>query len=277
MTGTNVIITVCTVVAVALACMEPPTAIAEQAKATINQPEQDAEDSEADIDEETLTILKKATDYLTGLKQFTIKAVKSTDVVQESGQKLQFTTGIEVAIRRPNRFFGSWARDDGTIRQLWYNGETVTLYEDTENVFGQIQAPDTIDEMLDYMETVLKSPQPLTDIFDNDLSYLAELPLSGSYVGVSYLDGIACDHLAFRGEAADWQLWIDRGEKPLIHKIVLTYKELQGEPQIAARMLNWNIQPTISDDLFQFSPPEGAREIRVVVSKRGKPGEGGTQ
>ena len=265
------------VVAFLLGYMTPPAAIGEQAKATINQPEQSAEDRKADIDEETLTILKKATDYLTGLKQFTIKGVKNTDVVQESGQKLQFATAIEVAIRRPNLFFGSWVRDDGTIRQLWYNGETVTIYEDTENVFGQIQAPDTIDEMLDYMETVLKSPQPLTDIFDNDLSYLAELPVMGRYVGVSYLDGIACDHLAFRGEAADWQLWIDRGEKPLIQKIVLTYKELQGEPQIAARMLNWNTQPTIADDLFQFSPPEGARQIKVFVSKRGNSGEGGAQ
>ena len=274
MRGTKVIIAV---VAVAFACMTPPAAIGEQAKATISQPEQSAEDREADIDEEALAILKKATDYLTGLKQFTIKAVKETDVVQESGQKLQFVTAIEVAIRRPNLFFGSWMRDDGTIRQLWYNGKTVTIYEDTENVFGQIQAPDTIDRMLDYMETVLKSPQPLAEIFDNDLSHLATLPLSGSYVGVSYLDGIACDHLAFRGEAIDWQFWIDRGEKPFIKKIVLTYKELQGEPQITARILNWNIQPRISDDLFEFSPPEGARQIKVFVSKRGNSGKGGAQ
>jgi hypothetical protein len=94
---------------------------------------------------------------------------------------------------------------------------------------------------------------------------------------VSYLDGIACDHLAFRGEATDWQFWIDRGEKPLIQKIVLTYKELQGEPQITARILNWNIQPTIADDLFEFSPPEGARQIKVFVTKRVNPGEGGAQ
>jgi hypothetical protein len=253
------------------------TLIAEQAKEDATQPDQIAGDRKANIDEEALTILTKATDYLTGLKQFTIKAVKETDVVQASGQKLQFATAIEVAVRRPNLLFGSWAQDDGTIRQLWYNGGTVTIYEDTENVFGQIQAPDTIDEMLDYMETVLKSPQPLTDIFDNNLSYLAELPVSGRYVGVSYLEGIACDHLAFRGETVDWQLWIDRGEKPLIQKIVITYKELQGEPQIAARMLNWNTQPTISDDLFQFSPPEGARQIQVVVPERGNPGEGGGQ
>jgi len=265
------------IVALLLGYITLPTAIAEQAKATINQPEQGAEDSEADIDEEALEILKNATDYLTGLKQFTIKGVKNTDVVQESGQKLQFTTAIEVAIRRPNLFFGSWVRDDGTIRQLWYNGETVTIYEDTENAFGQIQAPDTIDQMLDYMETVLKAPQPLAEIFDNDLSHLATLPLSGSYVGVSYLDGIACDHLAFRGELVDWQLWIDRGEKPLIQKLVITYKDLQGEPQFAARIVKWNIQPNLSDDLFQFSPPEGAREIRVVVSKRGNSGKGGAQ
>ena len=265
------------VVALLLGCITPFTVIAEQAKEDANQTDQITEDRKTDIDEETLTILNKATDYLTSLKQFTIKAVKTTDVVQESGQKLQFCSTIEVTVKRPNRLFRSRARDDGTIRQLWYNGDTVTIYDYSKNVYGQIAVPHTIDEMLDYMETVIKSPQPLADIFDNDMSHLTKLPVLGRYVGVSYLDGIACDHLAFRGEATDWQFWIDRGEKPLIQKIVITYKKLPGEPQIAARALNWNIQPTISEDLFQFSPPEEARQIPVVFLERGNTGEGGAQ
>jgi hypothetical protein len=265
------------IVALLLGYITPPTAIAEQAKATIHQPEQGAEDSEADIDEEALEILKKATDYLTGLKHFIIKVVDTKDVVQASGQKIQFASTIEIAVRRPNQLFGSWIRDDGTIRQFFYNGKTVTIYEDTENVFGQIQTPDTIDEMFDYVETVMNSSQPLADLLDNDLSHLAELPLSGSYVGVSYLDSIACDHLAFRGETVDWQLWIDRGEKPLIQKMVITYRQLSGEPQYTARLIDWDIQPNISDDLFEFSPPEGARQIKIFVSERGNPGEGGGQ
>lgn len=273
----NLITTVLAVVSVVFACLTPSTAIAEQSKATITQPEQGAGDSEADIDEEALVILKKATDYITGLKHFTIKVLDTKDVVQASGQKIQFTSTIEVAVRRPNQLFGSWVRDDGTIRQFLYNGKTVTIYEDAENVFGQIQAPDTIDKMFDYVETVMDSSQPLADLLDNDLSYLATLPLSGSYIGVCYLDGIGCDHLAFRGETVDWQLWIDRGEKPLIQKMVITYRHLSGEPQYTARLIDWNIQPNISDDLFEFSPPEGARQIKVYVKKRINPGEGGAQ
>ena len=245
--------------------------------AETDQPDQVTSEQSSDVDEEALTILKKATDYLTGLKHFTFKAVEAKDVIQESGQKLNFASTLEVAIRRPNQLFGSWIRDDGTVRQYWYNGKTLTIYEDAENVFGQVQVPDTIDEMFDYMETVMESSQPLADLLDNDLSHLAALPLSGIYVGVCYLDGIACDHLAFRGKTVDWQLWVDRGEKPLIQKMVITYKDLQGEPQYGARMLTWNSQPTISDDLFQFSPPEGARQIQVVVPERGNPGEGGGQ
>jgi hypothetical protein len=265
------------IVALLLGYITPPTAIAEEAKATPNQTDQITEDRKADIDEEALVILKKATDYLTSLKHFTLKAVEAKDVVQESGQKLQFASTIEVAVRRPNQLFGSWIRDDGSIRQFWYNGKTVTIYEDTENVFGQIQVPDTIDEMFDYVETVIESSQPLADLLDNDLSHLAELPLSGSYVGVCYLDGIACDHLAFRGKSADWQLWIDRGEKPLIQKMVITYKELPGTPQFTARIAEWNIQPNISDDLFWFTAPEGARQIKVVVSKQRDDKEGDAQ
>ena len=263
MRGTKFIIAVIIVV---FACMTPPVTIGEQANTVGNNNDQITTDNpKADIDEEALSILKKATDYLTGLKHFTLKVVDTKDVVQASGQKIQFASTIEVAIRRPNQLFGSWARDDGSIRQLWYNGKTVTIYEDTENAYGQVQVPDTIDKMFDYIETVLKSSQPLADLLDNDLSHLAELPLSGSYIGVAYLDGIACDHLAFRGE------------KPLIQKMVITYRQIAGEPQYTARLIACDIQPNISDDLFHFSPPEGARQIRVLVSEREKRRKGGTQ
>jgi hypothetical protein len=79
---------------------------------------------------------------------------------------------------------------------------------------------------------------------------------------------MACDHLAFRGESVDWQVWIDRGENPLIRKIVITYKELPGEPQISARLDDWDIQPQLADAIFQFTPPEDARRIQVLGSKR---------
>ena len=229
------------------------------------------------IDPEALAILKKATDYLTGLAQFRLKGYKEEDVVQESGQKLQFSASFDVCIKRPNRMFVSRMDDDGIIRRFWYDGKTASMYDEGEKVYGQLQVPDTIDSMLDYLETVVESPLPLADLLYNDLSHLAERARSGMYLGISFVQNTACDHLAFRGESVDWQLWVDRGEKPLMRKIVITYKESAGEPQLSARLEEWNVAPQLPDSLFQFITPEGARRIPIVGSKRRDSNEGGAQ
>jgi len=222
----------------------------------------------ADVDGEALSILRKATDYLTGLAQFRLKGFKETDVVQESGQKFQFSSSFEICLKRPDSIFAARTDDDGIIRRLWYDGKTVSMYDEGEKVYAKIKAPDTLDGMLDYLETVMKSPFPLADLFYNDLSPLFDRIVSGMYLDISFVAKIACDHLAFRGESVDWQIWIDRGEKPFIRKIVLTYKELPGEPQISAHLDDWDIQPQLADTIFQFTPPEDARRIPVLGLKR---------
>ena len=223
------------------------------------------------VDEEALAILKKATDYLTGLKQLHLKAYKEQDVVQDSGHKLQFSTSFEVFLKRPDRLVAFLRDDDGNQRRLWYDGKTVTMYDESEKVYGQIAVAETIDRMLDYLEIVIRYPLPLADLFYNDLSSLSGRARSGMYLGLSFVENVACDHLAFRGESVDWQFWVDRGKKPLIRKIVITYKELPGEPQLSARLSEWDVKPTLADALFQFSKPEGARQIEVIGSKRSNP------
>ncbi len=229
------------------------------------------------IDPEALAILKKATDYLTGLAQFRLKGYKEEDAGQESGQKLQFSSTFDVYLKRPDRMFVSRTDDDGIIRRLWYDGKTASMYDEGEKVYAQIQVPDTIDEMLDYLETVLESPPPLADLLYNDLSHLAERARSGMYLGISFVQNSACDQLAFRGESVDWQIWVDRGEKPFIRKIVITYKQLPGEPQLSAHMEEWTLEPNLADTLFQFSIPEGSRRIPIVRSQRRDSNEGGAQ
>jgi hypothetical protein len=234
-------------------------------------------DRDPAIDPEALAILKKATDYLTGLPHFRLKGYKEEDVVQESGQKLQFSSSFDVYLKRPDRMFISRIDDDGIMRRFWYDGKTASMHDEGENVYGQIQVPGNIDEMLDYLEIVVESPPPLADILYNDLSSLSARARSGMYLGTSTVEHSTCDHLTFRGESVDWQLWVDRGEKPFIRKIIITYKELPGEPQLSGRLEEWNTAPQISDTLFQFSAPEGARRIPIVGSKRRDSKEGGGQ
>jgi len=266
------------VVAVLVGFLIQSTIMVDPIAATEKKQTREAKENRSgEVDEQALTILQKATDYLTSLTQFHMKGNTVMDVVQESGQKLQFGSTMEVTVRRPDRLFASRVRDDGSTRRFWYDGKTATMYDEKEKVYGKIPVPNSIDEMLDYLEEVIEDPRPLADLLYSDLSHLAKLPVSGAYVGESYLSSTACDHLAFRGESVDWQVWVDRGEKPLILKIVLTYKELPGVPQFTAHLEHWDVMTEISDSLFQFSPPEGAQQIKVVVLRPEEKKEGGAK
>ena len=106
----------------------------------------------------------------------------------------------------------------------------------------------------------------------NDLSFLFELPASGSYVGRSTIRGRPTHHLAFRNDAMDWQLWVDAEEPPLLRKVVLVYKNLPGAPAQVAELDGWEVPDAIADEEFRFEPPPGSCEIPVRTRR---PQEGG--
>lgn len=64
---------------------------------------------------------------------------------------------------------------------------------------------------------------------------------------------MACDHLAFRQAAIDWQLWVEK-ERALPRKVLITTRYEVGEPQWQAT-LDWNLAPTIDASTFVFQPP----------------------
>ena len=82
----------------------------------------------------------------------------------------------------------------------------------------------------------------------------------GILVGETSINGVLCDHLAFRQSNADWQLWVEKGARPLPRKVVITTRYEVGDPQFQATM-TWNVQPRIDKSTFAFTPPSGAEEI----------------
>jgi len=53
------------------------------------------------------------------------------------------------------------------------------------------------------------------------------------------VDGVECEHLAFRGVDTDWQIWIETGARPVPRKYVITSKTLAGAPQYTLRIKDW--------------------------------------
>ncbi len=227
------------------------------------------EDSEA----RALAVLKQSADYVSKAKRFRLRAELSFDVVQADGEKIQFGAMRTLTVRRPDRAYVEGRRRAGDRKDLYIDGQTVTLYDPDQRAFAAAKIPGTLDTVLDYLIDEVGVPAPLADFLYSDLyAVLEERIESGMYLGTSILEGVRCHHLAFRGTDLDWQIWTEDGDRPLPHRIVLTYKTYEGSPQFRARLLEWDLAPEVPDSLFVFTPPPGAQQVPFVAKTKREEG-----
>jgi len=206
-------------------------------------------------------ILKQMGKCLAETARFSVKAEKMIDYVLETGQKIQLTNATSVVVDRPGKLWAKTTGDTGT-EQAWYSGTSLTLLNEDKKSYAQLEVPDTIDKMMDFLVQQYGWSMPLADlIFSDPYKSATEKVRMGQYIGLHFVEGIPCHHLAFRQEGLDWQIWIDAGEKALPRKLVITDKESPGYPQFIAILKDWNLSPTVSGDRFIPNLPEGATRM----------------
>lgn len=221
---------------------------------------------EAGVEEEVLEILSRSSDYLANLKQFNVTAEFGFDVLQETGQKIEFGSHQEVTIQRPDRMRVDFSRRDGVNGSVVYDGKEIVLFNPEENVYAKVPFEGEIDAALDFLAEELQRPVPLKDFFaGNPHDALVEKIESGLYVGESTIGGVLCDHLAMRNDNVDFQVWIAKGDEPLPRRVVITYKNEEGQPQFWGQFMKWETTPEIDDRTFSYTPAEGAERISFAV------------
>ena len=209
-----------------------------------------------------LAILKRSSDFLGQQQRFSFAIEIGFDVLQTTGQRLEFGGSRKATVRRPDRARIEIRHRYGEEQTLFFDGTTISVDLPTENAYASIEKPGTLDETLAYLMDELGTPAPLGELLASDL--YAEVVggfESGFVVGDATLDGTRCQHVAFRGEALDLQLWVETGERPLPRRVVVTYKQAEGSPQFRARIHDWDLAPETPDELFAFAPPEGAERL----------------
>jgi hypothetical protein len=95
--------------------------------------------------------------------------------------------------------------------------------------------------------------------------------IEGSFVAEATLDGVRCDHLAFRGTNVDTQIWVQQGDTPIPRRYVITSKKVSGTPQYEVVIRDFNPSVKAPDEAFAFRPPDGAKKIEPVEVKKPKP------
>jgi hypothetical protein len=213
-------------------------------------------------DTNPLTALTRMGDYLRDLKTFRVDVDGVKEEPLKDGQNLQFAGTVRYTVQRPSGLRAE-LRTDRKQRDYVFNGKTLTVYAPRMKYYATVAAPPTIREMLDTAVRRYDLEFPVADLFlwGTDRAAVDSIKAS-AYVGPAKVAGRDCDHFAFRQSEVDWQLWIERGDRPLPCKLVITSITLPTRPEYSA-VLTWDLSPKIEASAFNFVPPKDAHAIKL--------------
>jgi hypothetical protein len=219
-------------------------------------------------DIEARAILKRMADFLSQTKHLGVMVETGFDVVQASGEKLEFGETRQFLIRRPDRARIDITKRDGATSGFRFDGQEIAVFNTRENVYATAAKSGTLDEAITYFINTLDMRFPLADLFSTRLAETLVTKVRRAYhVGPERILGVPCDHIALRGDQTDMQLWVAQGDQPLPWRLVITYRNAEGQPQFWAQFSDWNFSPDVSEAQFVFTPPDGAAKIAFAARK----------
>ena len=212
-------------------------------------------------------VVREAADYLGKLPAFSCNVEKVVEV-KSAIQNSRNATKLKVRLERPNRL--------AMIVEEGVNG--ITIVSDGKNIVQYLPvmqqsaegaAPATFEEMLAIGTTLPPTfLGPVGDILSDNGDAIFKRLMKGvtesKYLGEEKVGDVLCRHLKLVREDMDWDMWIEAGKTPLIHKIV---PDLAKQLAAAGQQLgdakveytitfsDWNTSPKFTDADFKFTPP----------------------
>jgi hypothetical protein len=206
-------------------------------------------------------ILKAMSDYVASQKAIIATFDTSIEVITTNLQKIQFANSGRLQLVRPNKLHASRVGGYADV-ELVFDGTTATVLARHNNVFAEIKAAGSIDQLVErlrdeYNVTVPGADLLLARVYDE----LIEGVLDAKHIGQGVIDGVECEHLAFRNEDTDWQIWIEIGQRPIPRKYIITSKAVASGPQYTLRIKTWATDASLSPDAFTFKAPAGSKKV----------------
>ena len=213
--------------------------------------------------DDSAAILKAMTEYTAAQKAISATFDSDVEVLTSDLQKIQFDSSGQFQLSRPDKL--RIRRTGGYADvELVFDGKTVSLYGNNAKAYVQSDAAGTIDQLIDNLQSKAGVSMPGADLLlTNSFDQLMSDVIEGVHVGQGVIDGVECEHLAFRGHDTDWQIWIQSGAQPIPRKYVITSKTMTGAPQYTLRIKDWKTDAIADASVFTFKPPEGATKVSL--------------
>jgi len=202
---------------------------------------------------------------------FSFHAEVLFDQVLPSAVKVQFAGAIDFAVQRPDELAIDFHSDLGA-KQLWYQKDTLTIFDPPHMMYANLTTADSIDAMLDQVAETHKLKLPLSNLaYSDPCLRIQKQIIFGTYVGVNDVNGVDCDHLAFSSSQIDLQVWLARSGRRIPRKIVINYRTEPGSPEFIAVLSDWKFPKHIPDSHFRRQLPKDAKRIEFLKVKEVQP------
>ena len=115
----------------------------------------------AQFDPEATKIIERMNDFLTRTKQFSLTVDLGYDIVQESGQKIEFGETRVLTVRRPDHMRADSTDRDGSQTGIIFDGTTISAFDMKDKVYAVAEESGSIDDVFAYVTKVLGMRLPM--------------------------------------------------------------------------------------------------------------------
>jgi hypothetical protein len=206
-------------------------------------------------------LFKAMSDYVAAQNTISLEYDSFLEIVTRENQKLGLASSGTITLSRPDKIratrVGGFANTE-----LVFDGNMVTLLGKNTNLYAQVEAPGTIDKLVDVLRDKYLRPLPAADLLmSNPYDRLMPQVKDVKDLRSGVIRGVECDHLAFRTEEVDWQIWIAQGARPYPCRYVITTTKILGAPQYTVDVRTWRTGGDAGSDSFKPEIPSGARKL----------------
>lgn len=205
--------------------------------------------------------VKKMSDYMTAQKAISFDYDTNLEVVTKEGQKLGLGSSGSMKLNRPDKIRATRVGGFANVEYV-FDGKTLTMLGKNANAYAQVDWTGTLDQLVDELREKFHRPIPGADLLmSNVYDQLMPEVVDSKDLGSGVINGVECDHMAFRTKDVDWEIWIAQGSHPYPCRYVVTSTKVNKAPQYTIDIRGWKAGPQVAPDHFALKVPAGARKL----------------
>ena len=230
---------------------------------------------ELKFDKAAQAILDRASEFITSIDKFKY-TINSKTVVESPYVYESWGSKMEIARSKPNKIAMRSFVEETPGLSIVSDGESLGVFSHASRSFEQYQVPETFEKM---SAMLMSSNNPYqTALYDLSTAVLLADPAlaialnsdSLSNLGEGKFEEASCDRIQFSSPRVDWVVWIEQGDKPLIHQIVADqtktmrmmleqtgneiYKDLTKLTTYT--LTGWELNTALPENIFELDTPE---------------------